>query len=216
MFEIDNAQDHFVPRMYLKRFSLPDETDKVYVFDKQNPRAGVVKRSIRKVERSRDAYTIEADRFLKELEGTWNNILNFLEGKDVAVSAATPASAAQTKSRGSGLRGSRAPGRWCCCGPADAGPNLTPSWPDAASIVADGRSGGSRNRMGHGAVSWPGPAAVARRPFAAAPPRPRPLGLSSSTTMSPSAALSNTCWPPSSGTCRWGRRRAAASSAAAA
>ena len=84
MFEIDNAQDHFVPRMYLKRFSLPDETDKVYVFDKQNPRAGVVKRSIRKVERSRDAYTIEADRFLKELEGTWNNILDFLERKDVA------------------------------------------------------------------------------------------------------------------------------------
>ena len=31
MFEIDNAQDHFVPRMYLKRFSLPDETDKVAV-----------------------------------------------------------------------------------------------------------------------------------------------------------------------------------------
>ena len=84
MFEIDNKQDHFVPRMYLKRFSLPDEPDMVYVFDKQNPAAGVVKRSIRKVERSRDAYTIEVDRVLTDLEWTWNNILDFLEGKDVA------------------------------------------------------------------------------------------------------------------------------------
>ena len=84
MLEIDNTQDHFVPRMYLKRFSLPDEPDKVYVFHKQNPWAGVVKRSIRKVERSRDAYTMEADRILTELERTWNNILDFLEGKDIA------------------------------------------------------------------------------------------------------------------------------------
>ena len=84
MFEIDNKQDHFVPRMYLKRFSLPDEPDMVYVFHKQNPAAGVVKRSIRKVERSRDAYTIEVDRVLTDLEQTWSNILDFLEGKDVA------------------------------------------------------------------------------------------------------------------------------------
>ena len=84
MFEIDNKQDHFVPKMYLKRFSLPDEPNKVYVFDKQNPEAGVVKRSIRKVERSRDAYTIESDQILTDLERTWNNILNFLKGKDVA------------------------------------------------------------------------------------------------------------------------------------
>ena len=84
MFEIDNTQDHFVPKMYLKRFSLPAEPDRVYVFDKQNPGAGVVKRSIRKVERSRDAYTIDANRMLTELERTWTTILDFLEGKDVA------------------------------------------------------------------------------------------------------------------------------------
>ena len=84
MFEIDNTQDHFVPKMYLKRFGLPDEPKKVYVFDKQNPEAGVVKRSIRKVERSRDAYTIETDQFLTQLERTWSNIIDFLERKDVA------------------------------------------------------------------------------------------------------------------------------------
>ena len=84
MFEIDSTQKHFVPRMYLKRFSLPDEPDKMYVFDKQNAMAGVVKRSIGKVERSRHAYTIEADRFLTEIEQTWTIILDFLEGKDVA------------------------------------------------------------------------------------------------------------------------------------
>ncbi len=55
----------------------------VYVFDKQNPAAGVVKRSIHKVERSRDAYTVEVDRVLTKLEGTWNDILDLLEGKDV-------------------------------------------------------------------------------------------------------------------------------------
>ena len=81
--EFDNKQDHFVPRMYLKRFSVPDEPDKVYVFDKRKPGAGIVKRSIGTVERSRDAYTTEADSYLQRLENTWTDILDVLEGKDV-------------------------------------------------------------------------------------------------------------------------------------
>lgn len=83
MSELDNKQDHFAPRMYLKRFSLLDEPDKVYVFDKQNPKARVVKRSVRKVERSRHAYTKEADSYLQNLENTWTDILDVLDGKDV-------------------------------------------------------------------------------------------------------------------------------------
>ena len=83
MAELDNKQDHFVPKLYLKRFSLPDEPDKVYVFDKQKPEAGIVKRSIRNVERSRHAYTAEADCYLQNLENTWTDILDVLDGKDV-------------------------------------------------------------------------------------------------------------------------------------
>ena len=50
MFEIDKTRKHFVPRLYLRGFCLDNRPEQIYAFDKANPQAGVVVRSIENVE----------------------------------------------------------------------------------------------------------------------------------------------------------------------
>ena len=81
MAELDKKQDHFVPKLYLKRFHVPGEPCKLYAFDKQKAR--VVKSTISKVERSRHAHTTKADSILQKFENTWARILDCLGEEDV-------------------------------------------------------------------------------------------------------------------------------------
>ena len=50
IFEVDKTRKHFVPKLYLRGFSLKNHPDQIYVFDKDNPQAGVAVRSIENVE----------------------------------------------------------------------------------------------------------------------------------------------------------------------
>ena len=80
MYEIDKTRKHFVPILYLRGFCTADCSNQIYVFDKDDPKAGVVKRSIKKVEVSRDAYSVVNDEILKQREHQWSELLKALKG----------------------------------------------------------------------------------------------------------------------------------------
>ena len=84
MFQIDKTRKHFVPKLYLRGFCLDDRAEQIYVFDKENPEAGVVARSIENVEVSRDAYSVANDAVLQERENQWAGILNALKTLSVS------------------------------------------------------------------------------------------------------------------------------------
>ena len=84
MFELDNSRKHFVPRFYLRGFGLGNRDDQIYVFDKENPTAGVAVRSIDNVEVSKDAYSVANDAIVTEREGLWSQVLNLT--KELSVS----------------------------------------------------------------------------------------------------------------------------------
>ena len=84
MFEIDKTRKHFVPRLYLRGFCLDNRPEQIYAFDKANPQAGVVVRSIENVEVSRDAYSVANDAILKQREDKWAEILRILKGQSVS------------------------------------------------------------------------------------------------------------------------------------
>ena len=84
MFEIDKTRKHFVPRLYLRGFCLDDRPEQIYAFDKDDPQAGVVVRSIENVEVSRDAYSVANDAILQQREGKWAEILKTLKGQSVS------------------------------------------------------------------------------------------------------------------------------------
>ena len=84
MFEIDKTRKHFVPRLYLRGFCLDNRPKQIYVFDKDDPQAGVAVRSIENVEVSRDAYSVANDAILGQRENTWAQILKALKGQRVS------------------------------------------------------------------------------------------------------------------------------------
>ena len=84
MFEIDKTRKHFVPQMYLRGFSLPNNPEDIYVFDKGNGRSEITERAIHDVEVSRDAYSVRNDQILTEREGNWAPILDALRQTKVA------------------------------------------------------------------------------------------------------------------------------------
>ena len=84
MFEIDKTRKHFVPRLYLRSFCLDNRPEQIYAFDKDNPQAGAVVRSIENVEVSRDAYSVANDAILQQREDKWAAILNTLKGQSVS------------------------------------------------------------------------------------------------------------------------------------
>ena len=84
MFEIDKTRKHFVPRLYLRGFCLDNRPEQICAFDKDNPQAGVVVRSIENVEVSRDAYSVANDAVLKQREDKWAGILKTLKGQSVS------------------------------------------------------------------------------------------------------------------------------------
>ncbi len=75
-FEIDATNKHFVPKFYLRGFCLSNSTKQIYVFDKQNPDAGVQIHSIDKVEVSKDAYSVTNDASITEREQEWSSLLS--------------------------------------------------------------------------------------------------------------------------------------------
>ncbi len=83
MFEIDRTRKHFVPKLYLRGFCLDNHPEQIYVFDKDNPQAGVVVRSIGNVEVSRDAYSVANDAVLQERENQWAGILKAVKALSV-------------------------------------------------------------------------------------------------------------------------------------
>ena len=84
MFEIDKTRKHFVPRLYLRGFCLDSRLEQIYAFDKRNPHAGVVVRSIENVEVSRDAYSVANDAILQQREDQWAEILRTLDGQSAS------------------------------------------------------------------------------------------------------------------------------------
>ncbi len=84
MFEIDKTRKHFVPRLYLRGFSLDSRPEQIYAFDKNNPQAGVAVRSIENVEVSRDAYSVANDAILQQREDQWAEILQTLNGQSAS------------------------------------------------------------------------------------------------------------------------------------
>ena len=78
MFEIDNSRKHYNPFFYLQGFSREDKPSQIYLFDKKAPEKGVLSRSIKRVEVSRDAYSIRFDQHLKEKESIWGSIFSRL------------------------------------------------------------------------------------------------------------------------------------------
>jgi len=83
MFEIDKTRKHYIPRLYLRGFCLDDHPEQTYVFDKDNPQAGVQLRSIENVEVSRDAYSVANDQILQQRENQWAEILRELKRQSV-------------------------------------------------------------------------------------------------------------------------------------
>ena len=79
MYEIDKTRKHFIPQMYLRGFSRASNADQIYTFDKHSPMKGVEIRSIRNVEVSRDAYSVENDKILTERETVWSEMLSNLK-----------------------------------------------------------------------------------------------------------------------------------------
>ncbi len=79
MFQIDKTRKHFVPKLYLRGFCLDNRAEQIYAFDKENPQAGVVVRSIENVEVSKDAYSVANDALLQQREDQWAGILNALK-----------------------------------------------------------------------------------------------------------------------------------------
>ena len=79
MYEIDKTRKHFVPQMYLRGFSQANDVDQIYTFDKRCPMKGIKIRSIRDVEVSRDAYSVENDKILTERENVWSEMLSNLK-----------------------------------------------------------------------------------------------------------------------------------------
>ena len=84
MYEIDKTRKHYVPQMYLRGFSVPDNPTQIYVFDKQRPEMGIEVRSIHDVEVARNAYSAENDKILTKREGVWSQILNTIKKSEVA------------------------------------------------------------------------------------------------------------------------------------
>ncbi len=84
MFEIDKTRKHYIPKLYLRGFCLDDRPEQTYVFDKDNPQAGVQLRSIENVEVSRDAYSVANDQILEQRENQWAKILRKLKGQSVS------------------------------------------------------------------------------------------------------------------------------------
>ena len=80
MYEIDKTRKHFVPKLYLRGFCTEINPNQIYVFDKQMPESGIVRRSIENVEVSRDAYSAANDNILKKRENQWSNTLDSLNG----------------------------------------------------------------------------------------------------------------------------------------
>ena len=81
-FEIDSTRKHFVPKFYLRGFGLNDSPEQIYVFDKQNPTAGVRVRSIEKVEVSKDAYSIANDSLISQREQEWSSLLLYIRQRN--------------------------------------------------------------------------------------------------------------------------------------
>ena len=82
MLDIDNTQKHYIPRFYLRGFSRQGNKGKIphiFVFDKQAPNKGIESRSIEKIEKSKDAYSIHIDDFNKQRESVWGDIFNHLK-----------------------------------------------------------------------------------------------------------------------------------------
>lgn len=79
MYEIDKTRKHFVPQMYLRGFSRANSADQIYTFDKHYPMEGIEIRSIRNVEVSKDAYSVENDKILTERETVWAEMLRNLK-----------------------------------------------------------------------------------------------------------------------------------------
>ena len=81
MFEIDNRGKHFLPKLYLRGFCRQDKKGKIphiYVFDKKAPDKGTESRSIEEVEVSKDAYSIDIDKFNEQRESVWGPLLTNL------------------------------------------------------------------------------------------------------------------------------------------
>ena len=72
------------PKAVPARFCLDNRPEQIYAFDKDNPQAGVVVRSIENVEVSRDAYSVANDAVLKQREDKWAEILKTLKGQSVS------------------------------------------------------------------------------------------------------------------------------------
>ena len=83
MYEIDKTRKHYVPQMYLRGFSVPDNPKQIYVFDKQRPEASIEVRSIHDVEVSRNAYSVTNDKLLSERESVWSGILDTVKRSEV-------------------------------------------------------------------------------------------------------------------------------------
>ena len=82
MFDIDNTAKHYIPRFYLRGFSRKDKKGKIshiYVFDKKAPHKRIESRSTARIEKSRDAYSIDIDEFNKQRESAWGDIFPRLE-----------------------------------------------------------------------------------------------------------------------------------------
>ena len=82
IFEIDNTRKHYIPQMYLRGFSLPNNPKQIFMFDKQNPEMGVQVRSIHDVEVDRNAYSVEKDKILARRESIWSQILTEIRDSD--------------------------------------------------------------------------------------------------------------------------------------
>ncbi len=83
MYDIDKTRKHLVFQRYLRGFSQADNADQIYTFDKHCPMQGIEIRSIRNVEVSRDAYSVENDKILMERENVWARILDTLKASNV-------------------------------------------------------------------------------------------------------------------------------------
>ena len=74
MFEINNNHDHYIPRFYLRGFGRKDQPKQIYLIDKRAPEKGIQSRAIRKVERSKNAFSVDFDTFMKQKESQWGDI----------------------------------------------------------------------------------------------------------------------------------------------
>ena len=87
MLDIDNTQKHYIPRFYLRGFCGQGKKGKIphiYVFDKKALNKGIDSRSIEKIEKSKDAYSIYIDNFNKQRESVWGDIFNHLKDTSTA------------------------------------------------------------------------------------------------------------------------------------